>query len=75
MCEAFWLILLTRLKGLGVKSLPDVLANRHGSIVTAVSELEDTRLVMIMNVDKVLVQTSAVYESGDMFQGINTLFY
>lgn len=64
---------IKRLSWEDVKSPPDVIASRHGSIVTAVSELEDKRLVMIMDVEKVLAQASGVYESEDIFEGIAQL--
>jgi len=49
---------------------PAMLANQHAGIVTAVTELPDKRLVMIMDVEKVLVKTSGFYEDERLFDGI-----
>lgn len=56
-----------------VKAPPSMLANRLGGLVTAVSELDDDRLVMIMDVERVLAETASLYEDEDLFSGIKKL--
>ncbi|MGD8588950.1 MAG: response regulator, partial [Chromatiales bacterium] len=45
----------------------------HGGLVTAVTELKDRRLVMIMDVEMVLAKTSGFGESEDLFTGIEDM--
>lgn len=53
---------IQRLNWEQVKAPPPLLSKRLGGLVTAVSELEDNRLVMIMDVEKVLADASGFYE-------------
>ncbi|MFW5451014.1 MAG: chemotaxis protein [Methylophagaceae bacterium] len=55
-----------------VKAPPPLLSKRLGGLVTAVSELEDNRLVMIMDVEKVLADAGGFYEE-ELFDGIDKL--
>ena len=41
-----------------IKVPPSMLANRMGGLVTAVTELPDQRIVMVIDVEKVLAETS-----------------
>ncbi|MCP3851098.1 MAG: chemotaxis protein CheV [Gammaproteobacteria bacterium] len=41
-----------------VKTPPEMLSEQMGGVVTAVTELEDSRIVMIMDVEKVLADTT-----------------
>jgi two-component system chemotaxis response regulator CheV len=55
-----------------VKAPPAMLANRLGGLVTAVAELKDQRLVMIMDVEKVLAETAAFYDDESIYDGIRS---
>jgi two-component system chemotaxis response regulator CheV len=61
---------IERLAWEDVKVPPPMMTQRHGGLVTAVTELKDGRLVMIMDVEMVLAQTSGFGESEDLFSGI-----
>ncbi len=54
-----------------VKAPPAMLASRLGGLVTAVAELENKKLVMIMDVEKVLADTAALYDAESLYDGIN----
>lgn len=49
---------------------PEMLSAQMGGLVTAVTELEDGRLVMMMDVEKVLAETSRYDESDFMYRDI-----
>ena len=53
---------IQRLNWAQVKEPPPLLSKRLGGLVTAVSELDDERLVMIMDVEKVLADAGGFYE-------------
>lgn len=53
---------IQRLNWEQVKEPPPLLTKRMGGLVTAVSELQDGRLVMIMDVEKVLADAGGFYE-------------
>ncbi len=61
---------IKRLNWEDVKEPPQMLANRLGGLVTAVTELEDKNLVLIMDVEKVLAETAEFYNSDELFDGI-----
>ena len=61
---------IERLAWEDVKVPPPMMAQQHGGLVTAVTELKDNRLVMIMDVEMVLSQTSGFGQSSDIFEGI-----
>ena len=48
---------------------PEMLTAQTGGLVTAVTELEDARLVMMMDVEKVLSETTSI-DSEAMFRGV-----
>mgnify|MGYP000921231982 CR=1 FL=1 len=48
---------------------PDMLTAQTGGLVTAVTELEDGRLVMMMDVEKVLSETTS-YDDELMYRGV-----
>ncbi len=62
--------MIERLNWDEVKAPPPMLANRLGGLVTAVAELENNRLVMIMDVEKVLAETAGFYDDDTVFDGI-----
>jgi two-component system chemotaxis response regulator CheV len=64
---------IERLAWEDVKVPPAMMAQRHGGLVTAVTELKDRRLVMIMDVEMVLAKTSGFGESEDLFTGIEDM--
>ncbi len=51
---------------------PSMLANQHAGLITAVTELPDNRLVMIMDVEKVLAETAGFYDDESVFDGIES---
>jgi two-component system chemotaxis response regulator CheV len=64
---------IERLAWEDVKVPPEMMAQQHGGLVTAVTELKDGRLVMIMDVEMVLSQTSGFGESPEIFDGIQPM--
>jgi two-component system chemotaxis response regulator CheV len=64
---------IERLAWEDVKVPPAMMAQQHGGLVTAVTELKDNRLVMIMDVEMVLSQTSGFGQSSDIFEGIENV--
>jgi two-component system chemotaxis response regulator CheV len=64
---------IQRLNWEQVKEPPPLISQRLGGLVTAVSELEDGRLVMIMDVEKVLADAGGFYGDEAIFEGIRQL--
>ena len=64
---------IQRLNWEQVKEPPPLLSKRLGGLVTAVSELPDKRLVMIMDVEKVLADAGGFYDEDNLFEGIDKL--
>ena len=56
-----------------IKVPPQMMAHRHGGLVTAVTELEDGRIAMIIDVEKVLAETEGVGEDPTLFAGIEAV--
>lgn len=56
-----------------VKTPPEMLSEQMGGVVTAVTELEDNRIVMIMDVEKVLADTSQDASNENWFQDVEAL--
>jgi len=52
---------------------PPMLADRLGGLVSAVTELEDKRIVMIIDVEKILSETSGKVEDNSAFEGIERI--
>ncbi len=63
---------IQRLNWEQVKEPPPLISSRMGGLVTAVSELDDKRLVMIMDVEKVLADAGGFYDES-AFDGINKI--
>jgi two-component system chemotaxis response regulator CheV len=63
---------IQRLNWEQVKEPPPLISSRMGGLVTAVSELPDKRLVMIMDVEKVLADAGGFYDET-VFEGIRKL--
>ena len=53
-----------------IKVPPPMLTNRLGGLVTAVTELKDGRIVMVLDVEKVLAETSDDLNDPTMFEGV-----
>jgi len=53
-----------------VKAPPAMMASQHGGLVTAVTEVEDNGLVMIMDVEKVLSEAAGFYDDESIYDGI-----
>lgn len=51
---------------------PEMLMAQTGGLVTAVTELEDGRLVMMMDVEKILSETTA-YDDDGIYRGVTSL--
>ncbi len=64
---------IERLAWEDVKVPPPMMVQQHGGLVTAVTELKDKRLVMIMDVEMVLSQTSGFGQSAEIFEGIEQM--
>jgi two-component system, chemotaxis family, chemotaxis protein CheV len=62
---------IKRLNWEDVKEPPLMIANRLGGLVTAVTELEDKNLVLILDVEKVLAETAELYDTETIFTGID----
>ncbi len=60
---------IQRLNWEQVKEPPQLISQRMGGLVTAVAELSDKRLVMIMDVEKVLADAGDFYDEN-VFDGI-----
>ncbi|MDQ8021005.1 MAG: chemotaxis protein [Moraxellaceae bacterium] len=63
---------ILRLDWSNMRVPPDMLTNRLGGMVTAVSELEDGRLIMMLDVEKVLSETTK-YDDEFMFRDIKPI--
>lgn len=63
---------IQRLSWQQVKEPPPLISKRLGGLVTAVAELNDKRLVMIMDVEKVLADAGGFYDET-VFDGIDKL--
>ena len=64
---------IMRMEWSDIKVPPQMMAHRHGGLVTAVTELSDKRIVMIIDVEKVLAETEGVGEDPTLFAGIEAL--
>lgn len=64
---------ILRMEWNDIKVPPAMMAHQHGGLVTAVSELEDGRIAMIIDVEKVLADTEGVGEDPGQFDGIDQL--
>lgn len=62
--------MIERLNWDEVKAPPQMLSSRLGGLVTAVAELHNSKLVMIMDVEKVLAETAGFYDNDAIYEGI-----
>lgn len=63
---------ILRLDWSSMRMPPDMLTKQTGGFVTAVTELADGRLVMMLDVERVLSETTQ-YDDGFMFRGLQPL--
>ena len=61
---------ILRMEWNDIRVPPPMMAHRHGGLVTAVSELKDQRIVMLLDVEKVLAETSSLGDEEDIFAEI-----
>jgi two-component system, chemotaxis family, chemotaxis protein CheV len=64
---------ILRLDWSAMKVPPDMLNAKMGGLVTAVTELDDNRLVMMMDVEKVLAETGHFGEDELVFKSVQPL--
>ena len=64
---------ILRLDWSTIKVPPDMLTAQMGGLVTAVTELEDNRLVMLMDVEKILAETSHFAEDEMLYSTLKPL--
>jgi two-component system chemotaxis response regulator CheV len=63
--------MIERLNWDEVKAPPQMLTSRLGGLVTSVAELDNGKLVMIMDVEKVLAETAGFYDDEAVYEGIS----
>lgn len=61
---------IIRMEWSDIKVPPAMMANRHGGLITAVTELKDKRIVMVLDVEKVLAETMPMAEQDAMFESM-----
>lgn len=64
---------ILRLEWTQVKVPPPMMANRMGGLITAVTELSDERIVMILDVEKVLADTGDFGNDPSLYEGIEKM--
>jgi len=64
---------ILRLNWTEVKVPPPMMANRMGGLITAVTELDDGRIAMILDVEKVLAETGQTVDDPSMFEGLERI--
>lgn len=63
---------ILRMEWSEIKVPPSMLANRLGGLVTAVTELPDKRIVMVIDVEKVLAETEIDQDESARFEGVES---
>jgi len=61
---------IVRMEWSSIKEPPSMMAHRHGGLVTAVADLKDDRLVMILDVEKILDETTGRTSDPHLFDGV-----
>ncbi len=64
---------ILRLEWNDIKVPPPMMANRMGGLITAVTELSDKRIAMLLDVEKVLAETAGMQDDPSQFEGIERL--
>ena len=62
---------ILRMQWSDIRVPPPMLAHRMGGLITAVTELSDERIVMILDVEKVLAETAGLGQDEDLFRDID----
>ena len=63
---------IVRLDWEDVKAPPEMLADRHRGLITAVADLQSNQLVMIMDVEKILKETTPFYDDDVIYSEIES---
>lgn len=61
---------ILRLDWASIRVPPEMFSSHMGGLVTAVTELPDSRLVMLMDVEKILAETTSSYEDDSIFAAV-----
>ena len=61
---------IIRMEWNDIRVPPPMMANQMGGLVTAVTELDDERIAMILDVEKVLSETAGLDQDESEFEGI-----
>jgi two-component system chemotaxis response regulator CheV len=61
---------IIRMEWSDIKVPPPMMANRHGGLITAVTELKDKRIVMVLDVEKVLAETMPSTDEDALFENM-----
>jgi len=64
---------IERLNWDDVKAPPPMMDSQKGGLVTAVTDIANKGLVMIMDVEKVLAETAGFYDDDSVFQGMPSI--
>jgi two-component system chemotaxis response regulator CheV len=64
---------ILRLQWNDIKVPPQMMSDRLGGLVTAVTELQDGRIAMIMDVEKVLAETAHFAKEEHFYEEVSTL--
>ncbi|MFK5913695.1 MAG: chemotaxis protein [Woeseiaceae bacterium] len=64
---------IMRMEWNDIRVPPTMMSHQMGGLVTAVTELPDKRIVMIVDVEKVLSQTSGMFEDESAFASIEKI--
>ena len=64
---------ILRMEWNDIKVPPPMMANRLGGLVTAVTELKDGRIVMVLDVEKVLAETAGSVDDTTLYSGVEDL--
>lgn len=66
---------ILRMEWKDIKVPPPMLAHRMGGLITAVTELSDKRIVMILDVERILSETASFGNDVDEYSEIDSLKY
>jgi two-component system chemotaxis response regulator CheV len=64
---------ILRMEWNDIKVPPPMLASRLGGLVTAVTELPDNRIVMVLDVEKVLAETAGTIDDPTLYSGLDAI--
>ncbi len=61
---------IERLAWEDIRSPPSIMDSQHGGLITAVTQMDDKGLIMVMDVEKVLADAGGLYQSETSFENI-----